>query len=107
MPNENPSERLEWSEENLSQVVAAIYQAAQTDQSLHARLLANPFEVLNSRIVVPDDYRAGIFARERGQETMMLWVSPFGVTKETLPDGTAAEGEKPEYERLCTMLPPW
>ncbi len=102
-----PPERLEWNEENLSQVVTGLYRQAETDQELHAQLMANPYDVLNTRIVVPPECAGGIFAREKNQKTLMLFVPPHGAAQRTLPAGTS-EAEAPrDYELLCTTDTLW
>lgn len=102
-----PSERLEWNEENFAQVVADLYREAETDQALHERLLANPYEVLSGRITVPESYRGGMFAREKGQDIMMLYVPAFGVARAALPEGTSDSEAKPDFEPICTVETLW
>ena len=107
MPNNSPSDRLEWNEENLSKVIADLYAEAETDQALHDQLLADPFEVLDGRIIVPDDYRGGIFARERNKKTLALYVPETGRTRASLPEGTTDAVPQLDYEILCTLPTEW
>ena len=106
MPD-NPAELLEWNEENLSKVTTDLYKEAETDQALRDQLMANPFQVLSSRINVPEGYSGGIFAREKGQPTMMLYVPSFGATRAVLPEGTTEAEPPPDYEIVCTMGTLW
>lgn len=107
MPENNPSELPEWNEENLTKAISDLYREAQTDEALHRRLMTTPFEVLNSRINVPEEYRGGIFVREKGKKTMALYVPPFGAQNDALPEGTTEAEPQTDYEILCTMHPPW
>lgn len=107
MPENIPSELPDWGEENVTKVIADLYREAQADEALHKRLMSHPFEVLNSRINVPEEFRGGIFARERGKETMALYVPAFGAQSETLPEGTTADEPQTDYDILCTVHPPW
>ena len=102
-----PSEPLEWNEENLTKVVADLYREAETNQELHGQLLANPFETLSSRIRVPDDYRGGIFAREKNLNVLMLHVPSYGATTEALPAGTTQAEPQQDFEILCTVYTQW
>lgn len=106
MPN-NPSERLEWNEENFAKVLAEIYREAETNEALRNQLLANPFETLNSRVKVPESYQGGIFAREKGQPNMMLHVPTFGVAREAMPEGTSDAEPQPDYLPICTSMTIW
>ncbi len=107
MPEITPSERLEWNEENLTKVIADLYREVETDEALHKRLMSHPFEVLSSRIDVSEEYRGGIFTREKGKKTMALYVPPFGTPSGVLPEGTAESEPQDNYEILCTIRPPW
>ena len=107
MPENTPSERPEWNEENLTKAIADLYREAETDEALHQRLMAEPFETLKSRINVPEEYRGGIFAREKGKKTMALYVPPFGAGGQALPEGTTEAEPQTDYEILCTVYPPW
>ena len=106
MPDE-PAEKLEWNEENLSRVVSDLYKEAETDQALHDQLLADPFAVLNTRINVPDDYRGGVFSREKNKKATILYVPDYGVAREALPEGTREAEPPPDYEILCTVPTQW
>ncbi len=107
MPENISTERPEWNEENVTKVIADLYREAETDEDLHKRLMTHPFEVLSSRIDVPEGFRGGIFAREKGKKTMALYVPPFGTHNEVLPEGTAEAESQSNYEILCTVHPPW
>ena len=107
MPDADPAERLEWNEENFSKVVADLYREAQSDQTLHSRLMTDPYQTLNSRIQVPEEFQGGVFAKSRSKPGITLHVPEYGETiGEALPEGTSETEPKPLYEVTCTSPPP-
>ena len=107
MPND-PSVRLEWNEENFSRVLSNIYREAETNAVLRSQLLANPFEILTSRIDVPETYEDGIFAREKAKPIIMLYVPPAsGSAGEAMPQGTSDAVPQPDYAPICTTATIW
>ena len=102
-----PSNLLEWNEENFASVVSAIYRDAETDQSLHDKLMSDPFAVLSTRINVPEDCRGGIFARTRNQQMIVLFVPSYGVARAEMPQGTTEAEEQPDFEVVCTTSTIW
>ena len=107
MPNPDSPERVEWNEENLSKVVAQLYREAESNEALHRQLMNDPYSVLNRRIEVPEGYQGGIFARERSQRAMVMYVPAYGAAREELPEGTTAIDQPPDYDIVCTVRPPW
>ena len=106
MPND-PAQRLEWNEENFSKVIADLYREAASDPNLHRELLANPYELVNQRIIVPENYQGGILAREMNRDLIMLYVPPYEAAQETLPEGTTQAQPRPDYEPICTVFTEW
>ncbi len=102
-----PSERLEWNEENFKAVLADLYREIETDESLRQRMLADPFAVLSERLLVPETYRGGIFAREKGLQTLMLYLPAPGTTRRANPEGTTEIEPQEDYDPLCTAWPIW
>ena len=102
-----PDERLDWNEENLTTVLADLYQAAEADEGLYQRLLSSPFDVLNERIEVPEAYRGGIFAREKGMKVMMLYPPARDVTRQALPEGTTEAEPQKDFDPICTEITIW
>jgi len=108
MPTNDSPELLEWNEANLEQVTSELYRQIETDEALRGRLMNEPFEVLRSRIAIPESYRGGVFLSEKGHDTMMLYVPPRGATaSEALPEGTSEASPQPGYQLLCTPDEPW
>ena len=106
MPDESP-EKLEWNEENFAKVTSDLYKEVETNHTLRGQLMANPFAALSSRIAVPESYRGGVFAREKGQQTLMLYVPAPGASRVALPEGTSDAQSAPDYEILCTVGTLW
>ena len=108
MPTNNSTNPLDWNEENLEQVVSKLYQEIGSDEGLRQRLMTNPFEVLSSRITVPESYRDGILLAPKGQDTMVLYVpAPNAVHAEAMAEGTSEETPQKSYQMLCTIDPVW
>lgn len=105
MPNQ--SDLLEWNEENFARVVGDLFREAETDASLHQRLLTEPFEVFSTRIAIPEEYRGGFFAREKGRKALIIYVPSRERTAEALPEGTTDAESQSSYEILCTIGPIW
>ena len=102
-----PSSALpEWNEENLTAVLGEIFQQMESDPSLLQQLLGDPFELLSTRIAIPDEYRGGIFARENGKKSLLIHVPTSRVAARELPEGTIDATLPPAFEPLCT-LPVW
>ena len=108
MPTNNPTNQLNWNEENLQRVVSDLYNEVQTDDGLRQRLLADPFEVLSSRIAIPESYRGGILLTEKGRDSMVLYVpAPATQSSVALPEGTSEASPSKDYQILCTFDPEW
>lgn len=107
MPNVEPPDRLEWNEANLAKTIAELYAEADSDQSLRARLMTNPYEVLKERIDVPEGYRGSILAKPQNSRLLVLHVPEAGSGGEALPEGTSGAETKPAYELICTLPPLW
>ena len=108
MPTNNPTNQLNWNEENLQRTVSDLYREVETDEGLRQRLLADPFEVLSSRIAIPESYRGGILLTEKSRDSMVLYVPAFGAQSSVaLPEGTSEASTPKEYQILCTLDPEW
>ena len=100
MPSEQTDQHLDWTEENLERVINQIYAQAASDKAFHDKLMADPYEVLNGRIKVPDEYGKRIFAREKNKKMLLLNVPAYETT--TVDPAVQAA---PNYEVICTVLP--
>jgi hypothetical protein len=104
MPDQESPEQVDWSEENLSKVISDIYARAATDPAYYNQLMAQPYDVLNQKIKVPDHYKGHVYAKPKnsGAFIMHLPVSPP-------PDAATGSSEIPpaEYQIICTSVPPW
>ena len=106
MPTNNPTNQLDWSEENMERVVSNLYREIEKDQGLRQRLLTDPFQVLSSRIAIPESYRGGILSAPKGRDTMVLYVPDENVGH-TVAAGTTEETPQKSYQMLCTDGPTW
>ena len=107
MPTNNPSNQLEWNDENLERTISDLYQEIASDDPLRQRLLTDPFEVLNERIAIPESYRGGILLTPKRQDTMVLYVPPANVDNSAAVEGTSEETPQKDYQMLCTIYPLW
>ena len=108
MPTNNPTNPLEWNAENMEQVGSDLYREIESDESLRQRLLTDPFEVLSSRIAIPESYRDGILLTPKGQDTMVLYVPPANAGRtDAAVEGTSEETPQKSYQMLCTVIPQW
>ncbi len=108
MPTDNPTNPLDWNEENLERVVTDLYREIETDDGLRQRLLTDPFDALSSRIAIPESYRGGILLTPKGQDTMVLYVPAVNAGRtEAAVEGTSEETPQKTYQMLCTELPLW
>lgn len=108
MPTNNPSNQLEWNDENLERTISNLYREIESDEALRQRLLANPFEVLSERIAIPESYRGGILLTPKGQDTMVLYVPPADAGGfRAAVEGTSEETPQKGYQILCTIYPVW
>ena len=108
MPNLDQSEPVEWSEANLSKVISDIYSQAASDPAFYDRLMAQPYEVLNSKINVPDHYKGQVYARPKKSGAFIMNV-PTPPAAEDAATASARTSEIPpaDYQILCTSWPPW
>ena len=102
-----PNELLEWNLENFTKVLADIYREIETDDALRQRLLSDAFSVLSERIAVSEEWRGGIFAREKGKKTLMLYPPAAGATRQALPEGTTEAQTQKDYDPICSSWPVW
>ncbi len=108
MPTNNITNPLDWNEENLERVVTDLYREIESNEGLRQRLLADPFEVLSSRIAIPESYRGGILLTPKGQDTMVFYVPPANAGRtEAAVEGTAEETPQKSYQMLCTVGTSW
>ena len=108
MPTNNLTNPLDWNEENMERVVSDLYRETESDESLRQRLLTEPFEVLSSRIAIPESYRGGILLAQKGQDTMVLYVPATNAEHtEVAAEGTSEETPQKSYQMLCTVDPQW
>ena len=105
MPDENPSEKLDWSAENLTTVLNKLYVRAQTDRPFRDRLMADPAGVVGELIEIPDEYRGKVLAQNRTDKILVLNVPDYGGTT-TATEGTSAVDAIPDY-LICTMDTEW
>lgn len=106
MPDESSSDLLQWNEENLSMVLGEIFRQSEADPSVRRQLLDDPFELLKTRIAIPEDYRGGLFARENGKKSLLIHVPTSAVSARALPEGTVDATTPSAFEPLCS-LPIW
>jgi hypothetical protein len=104
MPNENATEQLDWSEENLSRVVSEIYARAATDRGFYDQLMAQPYDVLNEKIKVPDHYKGHVYAKPKSSGAFIMHI-PFAAPGDVSP--ATSEIPPADYQILCTPFPPW
>lgn len=108
MPTNNPTNQLEWSDENLERVISDLYREIESDEELRQRLLTEPFDVLSSKIAIPESYRGGILLAPKGQDTMVLYVPAVDARRpDAVVEGTTEEMPQKDYQVLCTEIPPW
>ena len=105
MPNDNTGGKLEWTHDNLEQVISDVYSEAGTDQALHTRLMADPFAVLSSRIELPDEYQGKIIAKDQNAKILVLNVPAYGEARAAI-EGTTPAAPTPDY-LICTTEPEW
>lgn len=105
MPNENPSDKLEWSADNLTTVLTRLYARAQADRTFRDRLMADPATVVGELIEIPDEYRGKVLAQNRTDKILVLNVPSYGETTESLEQTTTAD-ETPDY-LICTTDTEW
>ena len=98
---------LEWNEENLSTALTELYREIESNETLRRQFLTDPFTVLSGLIAVPEEYRGGLFAREKGKKVMMLYPPAIGATREVLPTGTTQAEVQPDYDPICTVITIW
>ena len=107
MPTNVPSTLPEWSEENLDSVLANIFREMESDDALRSQLMADPFGALCTRIQVPEEYRGGIFAKDKNRKGLMIYIPERGAERQALPAGTAEAETQPTFQVLCTSDPVW
>jgi hypothetical protein len=105
MPDDNSSDKPEWSAENLTQVLSDLYEKAVSDRELRDRLMSDPQAVLEGLIEIPDEYRGKIVAQDRTAKILVLNVPPFDGATESI-EGTSAAGTIPDY-LICTTDTEW
>ena len=95
-------DQLDWNEDNLRSVMESIYAEAARDKSFHDKFMADPYEALNQRIKVPDEYKDKIFANLKNARRLVINMPPHEEMSANAPSATPAD-----YEVLCTTIPPW
>ena len=101
MPTEQPSQQLEWTEENLCNVLKQINFEAATNQEFYKKVMAEPYEVLNQRIKVPDQFNRQVFARPANKMMFIMSVPAYN----PLNDVATYQPNEADYQLLCTAKP--
>ena len=105
MPDNNPSEKLDWSAANLTSVLNGLYAQAQIDRAFRDRLMADPYSVVGELIEIPDAYRNKVLAQNRTDKILVLNVPDFNETA-AVAGGVRAVDATPDY-LVCTSDTEW